>query len=118
MLPNELDMTVSSAAPVLEYFRESRMTRQDGGGFIGRSRSEVIARSQSIHALMEGCLVDSLAVHQLNYFLELPRPGGLRLLEDEVSTSLALHVAYVNGEPYHFHGSGQHCRIYIVLVGD
>ena len=118
MLSNELDVTVSSAAPVLEYFRESGVTRQDGGGFISKSRSEVVARSQSIHALMERCPVDSLAVHQLNHFLELPRPGGLGLLEDELSTSPALHVAYFHGEPYHFHGSGQHCRIHIALVGD
>ena len=74
MLANELDVAMSSAAPVLEDFRESGMARQDRGGFVGGSGPEVITRSQAVHALVERCFVDSVTVHQLNHFFELPRP--------------------------------------------
>ena len=74
MLANELDVAMSSAAPVLEDFRESGMARQDRGGFVGGSGPKVVTRSQAVHALVESRLVDSVTVRQLDHFVELPRP--------------------------------------------
>ena len=53
MLANELDVAMSSAAPVLENFRESGMTRKDRGRLVGKSGTKVVARSQAVHALAE-----------------------------------------------------------------
>ena len=70
--PDELDVAVSSAAPVLKNFCESRVVRQDRGGLIGRGGAEMVTRLESIHALMEGSLEDMTTVGHLHYLVYVP----------------------------------------------
>ena len=87
---HELDMAVTPLAPFLKNLRKRRVARQDRGGLVGWSGSEVVTRLQAVHALVKGGLVDSVPVGQLDHFFQVPSTGGLGLLENKVPTSSML----------------------------
>ena len=79
MLPNEVDVAVSSSTPLLKNFCKSRVVRQDRGWFIGRGDALVIESFQSVHALVEGRLLDPIKISQIYNLVQAPCTGGLRL---------------------------------------
>ena len=72
MLPNELDLAMSSAAPFLKNLREGRMARQDRCGFVRWRGAELVARRQALHTLVECCLNNSVTIRHLDHLVEVP----------------------------------------------